>query len=869
MSRSDHPGAATAVAFGPFRLFPAERLLERDGVPLAIGGRALDILTLLAERAGEVVSKRDLLARVWADVTVDEGSLRFHVAALRKALGDGQAGARYVTNVPGRGYCLVAPVSRAAPAAAERAETAAPRPASNLPPRLTRMVGREETAGKIAETLSARRFVTVVGPGGIGKTTVAVAVAHRLLADFDGGVHFLDLGALSDAGLVPSSLASALGFAVHSDDPVPSLLALLRHKRMLIVLDSCEHVVEAAASLAERIFTEAPEVHILATSRESLRVEGEQIHRLFPLAVPPEDASLAAADALGFPAVQLFIERAGASAGDFELSDPEAPLVARICQKLDGIALAIELAAGRVGAYGIEGIATLLDTRFELFWQGKRTALPRHQTLHATLDWSFELLTDAEREVLCRLGIFIGGFTLEAARAVAAGDGLDEAQVVEAIGDLVAKSLIASESGSAPMRYRLLDTTRTYVLGKSAGGERDRAIARRHALYYAQFLARLDSESAIAPQPESLGEFVRSIGNVRAALEWCFSPQGDLALGVDLAAAASQCFLEISLLTECQRWAAQAVAALDEGSRGGRREMQLQLALAVSLMFTQGNKDDVRTAFTRGIEVAEALGDLAGELGLLSGFHIYMTRIGDFRGALHIAERSEAIARRLGDPPAITIAAWLLGTAQHLIGNQADAIANLESAMQPGPTPEWGNLGRFGYDRRSIGLVALARALWLAGKPERAVAVARHTIARGQSLEHPLTLGISLVWTTYVFLWTGDWRSTEAAVEQLIAHVARHSLGPYNAIGRGLRGCLAIKRGDLAGGLELVQSCLDQLRENRHQILISTFAGDLAEGLAMTGETAGALAAIEEALDQARSAGESFNMPELLRIKGE
>ena len=293
--------AGDVISFGPFRLFAAQRLVERAGIPLHLGGRALDILIALTEQAGKVVSKNDLMARVWPGVTVDEGSLRVHIASLRKTLRDGKAGARYVTTLSGQGYCFVAPITRAnapGPSVAQRPMSDQPR---HLPARLTRMVGRDQTVREISALLAAERFVTIVGPGGIGKTTVAVSVGHELLTEFAGAVHFFDFGPINDPLLVPSSVASTLGLPVQSSDPTPGLIALLRNKRMLLILDSCEHVIETAAALAERIFQDAPEVHVLATSRESLRVEGEHVHRLLPLGSPPEDAGLTAAQALGFP----------------------------------------------------------------------------------------------------------------------------------------------------------------------------------------------------------------------------------------------------------------------------------------------------------------------------------------------------------------------------------------------------------------------------------------------------------------------------------------------------------------------------------------------------------------------------------------
>ena len=256
------------ISFGPFSLIASERLLVQGGAPVKLGGRALDLLIALASRPNEVIGKRDLIAQVWSDVIVEEGSLRFHIAALRKALGDGKDGARYVATLAGRGYCFVAPVSVLSSRADATATVAATLPGSHVPTRLMRMVGRADDVQTISTQVAASRFVSIVGPGGVGKTTVAVAVAHDLLQAFAGGVLFLDLGAISDPEMAANSLASMLGLSVQSQDPTPSLIAYLRDKRILLVLDNCEHVIEAAATLTERIFREVPEVHILTTSRE-------------------------------------------------------------------------------------------------------------------------------------------------------------------------------------------------------------------------------------------------------------------------------------------------------------------------------------------------------------------------------------------------------------------------------------------------------------------------------------------------------------------------------------------------------------------------------------------------------------------------
>lgn len=289
---------------------------------MEVGGRALDILIALVARAHEVVSKRDLLAQAWPDTTVDEGSLRFQVASLRRALGDGEDGTRYITTVAGRGYYFVAPVSRSSDRDGMRAEAATSFPQANLPGRLLRIVERSDDVLALSTQLASARFVTIMGPGGVGKTTVAVAVGHDLTEAFEGAVVFVDLGALSDPTLAATTVASLLGLSVQSGDPTPGLIAYLRDKRVLLILDTCEHLIEAVAALAERIFSAAPQLHILATSREALRAEGEHVFKLGPLACPSDGPGLTAAFVQAFPAAQLFLERAAAGGARLDLAMP-------------------------------------------------------------------------------------------------------------------------------------------------------------------------------------------------------------------------------------------------------------------------------------------------------------------------------------------------------------------------------------------------------------------------------------------------------------------------------------------------------------------------------------------------------------------
>ncbi|WP_454627888.1 ATP-binding protein [Bradyrhizobium cenepequi] len=856
-----------AISFGPFSLFPAGRLLLNHGQPVQLGSRAFDILLALAERAGQVVSKNELIDLVWRGVNVDEGALRFHIASLRKSLGDGE-GSRYLVTLQGRGYCFVAPIARSSGRAGSTSEGAAIRP-HRLPLRLSRMIGRQEAVQKLAARVLDGRLVTVVGPGGIGKTTVAVATGHLLSTDFDNAVLFLDLGSLGDPLLVPSSVASTLGLPVQSEDPTPAIVAHLREKRVLLILDSCEHVVEAAATLADRIFRGAPQTHILATSREVLRVDGEHVHPLESLDSPPDEPELSAAQVLGFSAVELFIERVAASGYPFELSDRDAPILAEMCRRLDGIPLAIELAAGRVSAYGIRETAARLNDRLTLSWQGRRTALPRHQTLGATLDWSYDLLPDMERSVLCRLSIFVGVFTLEAARAVAAGPHIAEDQFVAAVAGLVMKSLVATDTSMARTRYRLLDTTRAYALGKlRESGETDRT-AHRHATYFLGALERTDVDAPSAQDRKALSGFGEYLGNVRAALQWSLQERGDIRAGVALAAASAHLFLQLSLLTECCCWSERAITLLSETDRGTPLEMELQAALGHSSMFARGNSEQAEQALKRGLILANQLGDLTNELRLLARLHIFHERAGDFRTALAYATRGLAVATEVADPVGIVEAHSALGISRFHEGDTASARYHFEVALVEFSASKRLDSFHFGsLDYRNRTRIMLARVLWLQGLSGRATTLARDTIEDSRAVDHPVTLCMILLCGALVFIDSGDLENADLCLARLIDLADQHSLAAYRAICRGLKGKLLIRQAAPESGVALLRGALEILRGLRYEWATAIFETAIAEGLAMMGRFDDAAREIDEAVTTVKRNGNLFTLPELLRVQG-
>jgi predicted ATPase/DNA-binding winged helix-turn-helix (wHTH) protein len=859
------------MTFGPFCLAPGERLLTREGRPVELGARALDILIALVSRPNEVISKKELLSHVWPDVAVEETSLRFHMASLRKALGDRKDGARYITTLAGRGYCFVASVSGSRAEDKVATPVGADFPHANLPSNLAHMVGRDEDVLTISTDLIDARFVSIVGVGGVGKTTVAIAVGHQLVEAFRGAVLIVDLSMLSDPGLVATSIASLLGLPVQSEDATPSLIAYLRNRRMLLILDTCEHVIDAVAALTSRIYAEASQVHILATSREVLQVEGEHVYRLDTLACPPEDAEVVSATAQTFPAPRLFIERAAASGARLDLSDAEVAIVVRVCRKLDGVALAIELAARHVEAYGLQQTESLLDQRLTLLLLGRRSATPRQRTLQAALDWSYKLLSPLERVVLRQLAVFVGHFTLDAALAVVTGTDIDQPQILGAIDSLVGKSMIATHPIGAMMRYRLLDTTRAYVL--NIGSDNAAALAARHATYYRRWLEQSGNQWSMLSTGIERSAHFAALNNARCALEWCFSEDGNVGLGIQLAAAAAPVFLAMSLFTECHRWSERAILALDDGTRGGPQEMRLQAALGVSLMYMRGGSNTVHMALSRSLAIAEECRDVPTQAGLLSALALFHHREAKYKTALRYAKRSQALAATVEVPEIIAYAHWILGGVLYQMGKLSDALTAAEASLHHRSLIDTDHPGSSAvilahtlYAKSYTSLI-LAHILWMQGHPSQAVERVDQLIRAAERVDRPTSLALILSWSAWIFIWTGDFASAERNIDASIVLAESYSLTPYVALGRSFKGALAIRRGDAKGGVEIIQACLEVLR-SRYKLATTFVNVSLAEGLGKLGRFSEAAGLIEETIRSAHASQQLLLMPELLRLKG-
>jgi predicted ATPase/DNA-binding winged helix-turn-helix (wHTH) protein len=870
------PPMPTTIEFGRFRLLPHRRELLTDGRPMDLGGRAFDVLMALIEASGAVVSKDTLMNRVWPDRAVEENSLQAQISALRRAFG---ADRGLIRTIAGRGYQFtgetrtvsinpdVQPVATAAVPISPSARTP-----TNLPEPVSELIGREVELNEILDLSRSHRLVTLTGAGGIGKTRLGFEVARQLLPRFADGVWAVELAPLSDPELVPVTVATALGIELASGTASPQSVAnALRSKQLLLLLDNCEHVIDVAARMAEALLRANPAARVIATSREPLRAEGERAYPVPPLAVPIEGTPNGE-DPLRYGAVLLFVERTRAAAPSFSPDARIAVAMTGICRRLDGIPLAIELAAARGVALGIEGLAAGLDDRFRLLAGGHRTAMPRHQTLRATLDWSYELLTDPERAVLRRLAIFPVAFTLQAASAVAADDEIAASDVVDCVANLVTKSLVTVDVGSAMVRYRLLETTRAYSLEKLVEAGDFDATARRHAGRYLDLFKGAEAEAETRPTDEWLAEYAPSIDNVRAALDWAFSPGGDASIGVALTIAAVPLWEQLSLLGESRERVERALASLGEpDGAGARPRMQLSAALGWSLMYGVGRAREAGPAWAATLELAERLGDKDYTQRALWGLCIDQFNNGEFRAALRFATRFADLVANSTDTMDLVTGDRILATTLHYIGDQKSArfhidrvLAHLAGlAQQP-------HIVRMRFDMRVSTHYFQARILWLQGLADRALRVVEHNIEEGRAIGHALSfcsvLGQGACPIAFL---AGDFDAAERYGAMLLDHTERHPMRLWQLWARCFNGIVMAKRGNITAGLEVLLGTLEQAGDAKFLPRFLLPLGELAACHGKAGEVAKGFAIVDEALARCKTRDEGWYLAELLRIKGE
>ncbi|MCW1246767.1 helix-turn-helix transcriptional regulator [Pseudomonas sp. SAICEU22] len=767
------------VHFGPYRVHPRQRLVLEGGQPLRLGRRAVEILLVLLEHAGQVVSKQELIARVWPKSVVEDTNLRVHVAALRKALGDGQAGQRYIVTVAQRGYSFVAPVTSEPPE--QLARIPHPSLAGNLPPRRTRVIGRQGLVESLVAQLPRKRFITLVGSGGIGKTTVALRVAERLIGQYRDGTYLLDLGSLNDPAMIAPNLCALLELSPQDGAPLETIFRPLKDRHFLLVIDTCEHLIDAVALLCETLLRGAPHLHILATSREGLRAEGEHVQRLESLALPPRGMSIEGYPALEYPALQLFAERAMASQDDFELTDREVPLVIDICQRLDGIPLAIELAAAQVGRFGLEELRRQLHDSVALLAHDNHASAPRQQTLRATLDWSFALLTACEQTCLRRLAVFMGNFNLASAAAVIVGQHVAPEQVLVSVSQLVAKSLLNVEIGDEEVRYRLLDTTRSYALEKLIAAGELAASQARHAERCLTLMEQAEKDWEQTPTRLWIARYATYRDDIRAALDRGLGPHGSHSVAIRLTARTLPLWQELSLLKEHGLYVNKARELLQgSASPCPRLILALELAHASLNYHTEGGTPATVAAFATARRLARQYQDLAGELRALSGHMTVNLSCGRYQQALEQCQDFDRLGLP-GDPVMSLSAQRLRVLALHFIGDQGAARHDAEQVIQR--LAQNGHLSRFThgfgvqYEQSVAALTILARILWLQGFPEKAQRTANLALQIALQINHGLSICYTLAVSGCVIAqYTGDHATARERLDRLKHEARKHSV---------------------------------------------------------------------------------------------
>jgi predicted ATPase len=659
---------------GKFRLDPASGLLTHQSRPTALGPRGVAVLAALVERADAYVSKANLLEVAWPNTVVEEGNLPVQIAAIRRVLA-ADGGEHWIETLPRRGYRFVGPVKKLT-----SGQPASLSLRSNLPAAHSSFIGRERELVEIKRLLSGKRLITILGAGGIGKTRLALQAAAEVVEAYRDGVWLAELASVGEPALLATTVAQALGLGEKTTKPsIDSLLAYVRSRQVLLLLDNCEHLIDACARLVDIVLRGAKEATVIATSREPLRLSGEQTYVLQSLSLPVADS----ADTIrGSEAVQLFVERVRQQLPEFELTRDRERAVAEICIHLDGIPLALELAAARTRSLSVEQINARLSDRFRLLTSGSRTALPRQQTLRATLDWSYDLLCEDERLVLRRLSVFPASFTVEAGSAVASDERIDEYAVIDVIAQLVSRSLVIADTSATGTRYRLLETVRAYALEKlDETGETDSRL-QRHARFFRDMFECESDDSLRMPAPEWRAKYLSELANVRAALDWLNASNGDDAAITDLTGAAGPVWTTLGLFGEGVQRVQAAIARVGPQTP--------ELAQARLWLWLGRLLDETPTQ------------------------------------ALPALERAVALYRRLGDPVALGIALVRLGRVLALMGRYDASEASLEEGrpLVEGAGPCALDFYHFnsGFLKNMVGDSAAARFHY-----ERALELARET----------------------------------------------------------------------------------------------------------------------------------------------
>jgi predicted ATPase/DNA-binding winged helix-turn-helix (wHTH) protein len=852
--------AETAYCFEKFRLSPSRQTLVHGTRSIRLGSRAMELLRLLVERPGELIGKADLIRQAWPDTFVHEGNLKVNIAALRRALREAGGEGPYIATVSGRGYRFVAPVRQ------ERARQDTPGVAqvlANALPGPGTVIGRDGEIATITEHLAARRFVTIVGTAGVGKTTVAVAAAQRMAAVYPDGLCFVDLAAIGDPQFVTAAIAAAIGSGGNLNDLLVGIVEALRGRRCLLILDNCEHVLQAAALAAEHIHTGVPGLPILATSREPLRNRTETVLRLAPLPCPEDPAGICSDQALAFPSVALFVARATEAAG-YRITDADAPVVAAICRRVDGLPLAIELAASRLRSYGPAALLDLLEHSFAPLSLGPSHAPFRQQALVSTLDWSYRLLSADEAAALRLVSVFAGRFTLEDSVGVAGALGRTPEELAATLESLAAKSLLSFGYSETGPHYRLLETTRAYAADRLRGAGEHHRTAAAHARFLLAMFECAEAEWQWRVREEWTFTYGRHLNDLRKAIDWAFGEEGDPLLGLRLTAAAIPLWDEMSSIGESRlrvqrSLQSEALAGCDPSLR-----MKLTTAHAWGMAFAERLEGVAEASWIESLRLAEQVGDVDYRLRALWGLASLRSFTGRHRLALAPLARFEQLADQASDDSAAAAGERLRLITGFYCGNMRGVREKLERLARRHNHPaRRSRISRFQMDHYVGIRVSLAFVSWVCGRPEEAMATAQAALDGAIEIEHVVSQTNALAQALIpIALWTGQVGLAEHHLAILVANLNRRDLAIWGPVGRFFAGAVDGER-----GLQQMSDALDELVACNVVIRAPMFRSMLAEAALRHGKIDVARASMLPALDLAERE-EPWCLPEALRVQG-
>ncbi|MET3383226.1 ATP-binding protein [Variovorax paradoxus] len=760
MKPEESPDLASAEVrwyFGVFVLWEAQRRLERAGEAVRLGPRSFDLLLQLIKRAGEFVSKVDLLAAVWAGVVVEEASVRVHMSTLRKALGEPGGSdecKEWISNIPLRGYRFNGRVRREATAILTRPAAPPPDPGfTPLPVRLTELVGREADVANVLESLAAHRLVTIAGTGGIGKTRLAIHVAQNHQHRHGTEITFIDLSSLISQDHVLGTLARAVGVPADLPNIVEAITQRLAGRAVLLLIDNCEHVVDSLAPPIDGLLSVLPGLRILATSREALRVAGEYVFRLPVLAIPDVE-QISLSQALHWPSVELLVERAkAAGAGAFDES--HGPLLAQITRQVDGIPLAIELVAARLGVQPVADLARRLDDHMRLY-AFSRAALARHRTLAAALDWSIALLSDTELRLFRWLSVFRGRFDVESALGVSAG-GMDTEVAFDALISLVNKSLVFFDSSDAVAPYRLLDTTRSYAATLLAQSDERPALLRRHAMLMRDLMKAAAAELSDLTEEAWADRYAHRLDDVRFALEVCLTQQPDAKMAASLVTASAPLWFHLAQVVEYRDRVSAALALVDrQPTRDTETATWLNTALVSALLHTGRSSPELEAAADQALAGALAVKIPVLELQARWGRCTHDMFRGEYSAALDQAHTLMAAAQSWSDPAALNLAHRVMAMANHFCGHFGVARLHSEASVRVGGGLGHARANMVGVNAIVAAKAMLSRTLWVQGETAKALEEASDAVDRAQAAGKSVSLCSALYGACPVALWAGE-----------------------------------------------------------------------------------------------------------------